>query len=207
MKKLLLFLFIFSIQAGAYYPLALTPETLQSIRVGYEDKSLNIGGELAFTGDKKNIVKKWFGDNLKWNHSLTAGFVTNNFQNPAIYGAAYLFFESGSIGTGAKQMFFYDSNFSSAAHTESIYFAYYYFESSSIFFNDKSEFLSVYIGFRTQAVNLVEKNLGEFFSSLKDLHEVPILGIYYNPDVTETVSIGFETDFNTVIFNLYFSFF
>lgn len=213
MKNFLLFSFICFIylwhSAAApsdFYPLALTPESLQSVRAYYErPDSYSVGAELAFVGDKKKVLESLIGDTIEWNHSFSGGILSKNLQGTAFYGAGYLFFDSGSIGTGIKKIFHYSTeDKEDSVKGELIYFAYYYFDSTSIFFGEYQEFLSVYLGFKSEPeVVASRKYLKALFTA-----KSPVFGFYYNPDVNRTFSLGFETDFNKIfMINFYFSVF
>ena len=189
-----------------FYPLALTPETLQSIRAYYEHPSaLVVGAELSFVGEKAEILKSLIGDNLKWNHSFSIGILSKNLSETSFYSSGFLFLDViSSVGTGIKKIFHYSPEKSNTLKGEIIYFGYYYFDKTNIFMSNNSEFLSVYAGFKSNSETVASKKyLKSLFTA-----KAPIIGFYYNPNVNKTLSLGFETNLQTVfMLNFYFNVF
>ena len=189
-----------------FYPLALAPETLQSIRSYYKHPdSLVVGAELSFVGEKKELLKSLIGNNIKWNHSFSIGVLSKNISETSFYGSGFLFFDVvSSIGTGIKKIFYYSTQNSETVKGEIIYFGYYYFDSTNIFMSNNSEFLSVYAGFKSNSETVASKKYLKALFTAK----APIIGFYYNPNVNKTVSLGFETNLQTVfMLNFYFNVF
>ena len=214
MKTLLtLFGLLFSLTSGAvYFPLGLTPETLQAGRAGVNtttDRGV-WNAELSLHGEKKDFIRSLFGDALKWNHNFSAGILGDTILQQTLYGAFYVYFDNGSIGTGAKQVIFHDIALKGELKGELTYFAYYYFVDKNIIFGEGKEFLSFYVGFKSDFFNFEKEQLISYLNKAKDLAKLSeniVFGFYYDWDVTGKISAGFETNFESYVLSTYFKIF
>ena len=212
MKKLFLFIsFLYSMGAGAlYFPLALTPESLQSIRGGYdiENKTPYLNAELILHGNKKKVLEGVFGDFLKFNHSLSVGLnlSLHDAKQRVLYGTAYVYLDTAdSIQAGVKQIIFNEDEVKGITY----YFFNYYFDSKNIFFKNEQEFLSIYIGFLSPEFSFKKEEFKEILNKATDFKQIYkkyTLGLYYDWDVTDIFSLGLESNLkDNVWLNLYFN--
>ena len=126
------------------------------------------------------------------------------------YLGVYVYWDTGSIGTGVKQVIYHDHGATGDIKGELTYFLYYYFESQNIILSGNQEFLSFYLGFKSEPFNFKKEDISDYFDKAKNLSKVSeniVLGAYYNWNVAGRYSVGLETNFKNYIFTAYFNIF
>ena len=220
MKKLLYTILLTSAiwSAGAkenpYFPLSLAPESVQSLRIGASQKQLVSGVELSLHGDKeKSWLEGIVGDWSEFNHSFSVGYLTQNFETSVIYGSIYVFMSAwDSIGVGLKQIAYYDTyhEVGERLKGETTLFAFYQFPNRNLLFSKGTEYLSLYVGFKSEISNYEKEHIAEIVEKAIDLYKISknmVGGVFYSPDVSNGLfrGIGIEIGKKSYQGILYFS--
>ena len=218
MKKLLLIgLFaVFSAVASpdTYFPVSLAPESLQSLRGGFNKGKWTAGLELSMHGEKeRGWIENLMGDWSHFNHSFSVGYITENFENSITYGSVYAYLSAWeSVGTGVKHIIYYNTGLASGQKLrgELTYFLFYQFNNKSVFLGRESEYLSFYLGFKSDHFDFQSEGIEDYIDKAINLPKMSkniVLGVYYNPNVSGIWSVGAEINGKesylvTLFFNL-----
>ena len=188
-----------AISSKAYFPVSFTPETVQSLKFGFNGGSPVGGIELTLHGEKeKKYLEEKVGFWGDYNHSFSAGVFSTAFSDLVYYGAVHVHLEAWDmIGTGLKQVVFYDSGLPTGEKLkgELTYLVFYQFPELNLFWSDEREFMLIYSGFKSEHFDFNNESAEAIVDKAFHLTEISknaVLGVYYNPDVTGNISFGFE---------------
>ena len=186
-----------------YFPLNLTPESTQNLRAGLNKGEVNMGVELSMHGDQdKNWLEKTVGDWSDFDHSFSVAYQTEDFGNSIIYGSVHVSLAAlDSVGVGLKQIVFYetDKDIGNRLKGETTLFAFYQLPNKNLLFKGEQEYLSFYIGFKSDISNFEKDHISEIVDNSLDMWEVSdkmIGGVFYSPDVTAKTFRGISMEIN-----------
>ena len=201
MKLILLLLILMPLKAFSisYFPVSFTPETVSSVKLGLNDMKPVAGVEISLHGEKevKYLEEKvgFWGD---YNHSFSLGIFSTHFADLVYYGAVHVHLEAWDrVGTGLKQVVFYDTGLPSGEKLkgELTYLVFYQFPEINLFWDDNREYLMIYTGFKSEHFDFMNESAEEVVEKAFHLTEISknaVFGVYYNPDVAQALSFGFE---------------
>ena len=182
-----------------YFPVSLAPESLTSVRVGYMDGKWTAGVEVDLRSkEERNWLDKILGDWSSINHSYSIGYMSQNLQNSITYATVYgqlTAWETG--GAGVKQIVYFNTGL---PHGEKLkgeltYYAFINIKNKSILFGNESEYLSFYIGLKSDHFDFQKENVQDYLEKAVNLRETAkrmMFGMYYSPNVAKTLGFGVE---------------
>lgn len=205
MKKMILTLAMLAFSAMAYtvpyFPVSYTPESLQMAHGGFNNSGeFSTGVELKIHGEKdRSLVERILGDWSHFNHSISIGYILDDFDDSILYGSAQVFLSAwDAIGTGVKQVVYYSNGLPKGSNLrgETTFFVFYQLPNKSIIWSDDNEYLNFYLGFKSEHSDFSKSDIEDVVAKAVDLYKISrnmTFGIYYNPDVLDgTFSMGVE---------------